>query len=134
MKRDRPPPLRIKRQERKTQIQRPAAMVAQTHALQCRQPLIIQTLSPEVIQANAHDFMQLVQKLTGQGSDVSPLAKRLCHSSHGRNSSEDLHLSPTLYNIGVSSFAIGKDQQINTAESGLDRSLFPLNSGLPTSL
>ncbi|KAH7277232.1 hypothetical protein KP509_39G041300 [Ceratopteris richardii] len=41
-----------------------------------RQPIIIQTFSPEIIQTNAYDFMSLVQRLTGNGTYVSPPAKR----------------------------------------------------------
>lgn len=80
MQRDRPPPLRVNRPESKPQIRRPL-MVVQTQALQFRQPLITHIFSPEVIQTDPHDFMHLVQRLTGQVSHVSPLAKKPRHAS-----------------------------------------------------
>lgn len=57
--------------------------------MQYKQPLIIHTFSPEVIQTNSNDFMTLVQRLTGRASYVSPPSKRrrlhtlphLCHAS-----------------------------------------------------
>eukprot|EP00250_Pteridium_aquilinum_P013400 c21318_g1_i1 orf=350-1321(+) len=130
MERERLPPLSVNRQERKPQNPRPA-MVVQTRALQYRQPLIIHTFSPEIVQTNSHDFMQLVQKLTGQANHVPPVTKR------PRRASEELHLSPTLHNLGGSSLALRQQQQGITADLGLHRGLLPqssFNSGLPTSL
>ncbi|URE11913.1 VQ domain containing protein [Musa troglodytarum] len=59
----RPAPLRVSRESRK--IKKPP--VAPHH----RDPVVIYTVSPKIIHANPSEFMSVVQKLTGPGSDPS---------------------------------------------------------------
>ncbi|KAI5070765.1 hypothetical protein GOP47_0015108 [Adiantum capillus-veneris] len=67
--RPKPPALGITRQESKNDTQ---SLAMAPH----KQPLIIHTFSPEVIHAEAYNFMNLVQRLTGRASHVSPPSKR----------------------------------------------------------
>ncbi|MCO5576339.1 hypothetical protein L7F22_030148 [Adiantum nelumboides] len=76
--RQKPPPLGITRQESQSGPQRLAMAPHPPH----RQPLIIHTFSPEVIHADAYEFMNLVQRLTGRTSHVSPPAKRPRYAPH----------------------------------------------------
>lgn len=62
---DRPPPLRIHKPEAAAAPRRPPLQMA---PVQYRQPVIIHTYSPEIIQTDSNNFMRLVQRLTGPGS------------------------------------------------------------------
>ncbi|KAJ7543613.1 hypothetical protein O6H91_09G045000 [Diphasiastrum complanatum] len=62
---NRPPPLRINKDSQ--QIKKPPLRLP---ILQHRQPVIIHTYSPKVIQTDPNNFMSLVQKLTGRGIET----------------------------------------------------------------
>lgn len=84
---------------------------------QYRQPVIIHTFSPEVIQTDANDFMRLVQRLTGQAGHPSPLTKRprlgLPPAAHQAQESlsHEQQPSPNWYNLA-------SQQQRNMLELG----------------
>eukprot|EP00249_Psilotum_nudum_P008142 c21068_g1_i1 orf=464-1228(-) len=65
---NRPPPLRINKDSQK--IRKPSLPIP---VAQYRQPVVIHTYSPEVIQTDPRNFMQLVQRLTGHGSSNHPI-------------------------------------------------------------
>lgn len=78
MKRDmhagRPPRLKFHRPEGHQNIRRPPSEIP---PVQYRQPVIIHTYSPEIIQTDPNNFMRLVQRLTGPGSpQPAPMPKR----------------------------------------------------------
>ncbi|MCO5581540.1 hypothetical protein L7F22_035427 [Adiantum nelumboides] len=91
---DRPPPLKISRpsdphhhqqhphhhhhQQQQQQAPQPHHLsIRQGHPSHHRQPVIIHTYSPEVIQIESENFRQLVQRLTGPaGSHTPPPPKR----------------------------------------------------------
>ncbi|KAH7373661.1 hypothetical protein KP509_17G067400 [Ceratopteris richardii] len=81
---DRPPPLKITRPGDPQQLDHPQQQQQQRHVPlphgHHRQPIIIHTYSPEVIQIDSNNFRQLVQRLTGPGSHTPPPPKRPRHT------------------------------------------------------
>lgn len=134
MQRDRPPPLRVNRPESKPQNRRPL-MVVQTQALQFRQPLITHIFSPEVIQTDPHDFMHLVQRLTGQVSHVSPLAKKPRHLLETRHAPDMRHASdiPRPMPISLNEQRPGPAMSNSMLTPRLQSRLSPPGLGLQTS-
>ncbi|CAL9762979.1 unnamed protein product [Musa acuminata subsp. burmannicoides] len=72
----RPAPLRVSRESRK--IKKPPVAPPPHHQYppepqpqHDRDPVVIYTVSPKIIHANPSEFMSLVQRLTGPGSDPS---------------------------------------------------------------
>lgn len=78
LQRDRPPPLKIHKQgdnhHRQQQHVQHQPQQAFRQANQYRQPVIIHTYSPEIIQTDSNNFRQLVQRLTGPADQGSPYA------------------------------------------------------------
>ncbi|EAZ41227.1 hypothetical protein OsJ_25732 [Oryza sativa Japonica Group] len=60
----RPAPLKVRKESHKIRKQEPVQ--------QLRQPVIIYTMSPKVVHANAADFMSVVQRLTGAPPTAPP--------------------------------------------------------------
>uniref|UniRef100_A0A0E0EGR2 VQ domain-containing protein n=1 Tax=Oryza meridionalis TaxID=40149 RepID=A0A0E0EGR2_9ORYZ len=60
----RPAPLKVRKESHKIRKQEPVQ--------QLRQPVIIYTMSPKVVHANAADFMSVVQRLTGAPPQPQP--------------------------------------------------------------
>ncbi|KAI3516735.1 hypothetical protein L1887_15730 [Cichorium endivia] len=80
----RPTPLKLKQESHTIQKQH------HQHSQQIRKPIIIYTYSPEVIHTKPHDFMALVQKLTGHpvSNTEEPRTKALKQDGYNRNNNE----------------------------------------------
>ncbi|KAI3733955.1 hypothetical protein L6452_13414 [Arctium lappa] len=81
----RPTPLKVKQESH--------TIHKQHHQQQIKKPIIIYTYSPEVIHTKPHDFMALVQKLTGQSGskdqEKQVLQKTLEHDGCVRKDNND---------------------------------------------